>query len=59
MLDASEVRFGSFSTKLGYPGDVRFSLGSDRRADIAVGPVRGRFCCKSRLHPMGAGQPSR
>src|SRR6266849_5947439 len=36
----SGVRFGSFSTELGYPPHVRFTPDSDRTADIAGGPVR-------------------
>jgi hypothetical protein len=36
------VRVGSISTKLGYLGDVRFPLDSDRTADIADGPVRAK-----------------
>jgi hypothetical protein len=39
-LETSHVRSGSISTKLDYPGDVRFSPDSDRTADIVVGPVR-------------------
>jgi hypothetical protein len=35
-----EVRFGSISTKLDYPGDVCFPPDTDRTADIADSPVR-------------------
>jgi hypothetical protein len=37
-----EVSSGSFSTKLGYPYDVRFPPDSDRFADIAFSPVRAK-----------------
>src|ERR1700676_215347 len=37
---ARDVGFGSFSTELGRPRDVRFPSDSDRTADIASGPVR-------------------
>jgi hypothetical protein len=38
--DKRDDRFGSISTKLGYPGDDRFPPVSDQTADIAGGPVR-------------------
>jgi len=43
-------RFGSFSTELGSPSDVRYTPDLDRTADIAGGPVRGtKRTCRADL----------
>jgi hypothetical protein len=50
---ASEVRSGSISTKLGYPGDVRFSPDSDRTADTAGGPKGADFVAEVGCDGLG------
>jgi hypothetical protein len=50
----SIVRFGSFSTELGCPCDVRFPPDSHRIADIAGGPFRARLGLERRNVPVRA-----
>jgi hypothetical protein len=53
----ADFRYGSFSTELGRPRDVRFPSDSDRTADIASGPVRAN--AQSRCAPARcAGSPT-
>jgi hypothetical protein len=46
---------GSNATEMGFPGDVRFPLDSDRIADIAGGPFRAKRRHRSRMAAQSAG----